>query len=119
MLIADYYKILERYEQDGETVFCVELNKGCKVYEGHFPGEPVSPGVCNIQMIKECAEEVCGRPLTLRYIQQCRFTKLITPVVYPSVEVRIRLEEAEGCIKLRGSIGNGEETFLELKGEVI
>ena len=26
-------------------------------FQGHFPNNPVSPGVCNIEMIKECAEE--------------------------------------------------------------
>ena len=71
--------------------FDVALHADCDVYRGHFPGEPVSPGVCNIQMLKECVERVVGQPLLLNYIQQCRLTTLVTPVKHPHVEVRIRI----------------------------
>ena len=113
-LIEDFYDILSRREEDGATVFEVALRLDCKVYAGHFPEMPVAPGVCNLQMIRECAEQVAGHPLMLSYIAQCRMTKLITPAECPTLEVKIQLEGEN----LVASITSGEELCLTLKGEV-
>ena len=91
MLIKDYYTIESVAQQEGKAVFQIALNPQCQVYEGHFPGEPVSPGVCNIQMIKECAEQVAGKSLFLSNLQQCRLTTLVTPLAHPQVQVTIQM----------------------------
>ena len=75
MLIKDYYTIENVLRpENGFVRFEISLNADCQVYEGHFPGEPVSPCVCNIQMIKECAEQVVGKSLLMNNLQQCRLT---------------------------------------------
>lgn len=120
MLIKDYYTITNVSKQENGTArFEVSLNADCQVYEGHFPGEPVSPGVCNIQMIKECAELIAGKPLFLNNLQQCRLTTLVTPLAHPQVEVNILLEEKGETYKLKATIGKGEETYLDMKAELI
>lgn len=113
-LVPDFHNITARRQEGDEWVFEVVLNPDCKVYEGHFPGEPVAPGVCNIQMLKECAEEVARKPLMITYIQQCRMTKLITPIDCPSLSIHISLNEDT----LLGSIYCGEEVCLTLKATV-
>lgn len=120
MLLPDYYTILNRRSEGDATVFEIALNAACEVYKGHFPEMPVSPGVCNIQMVKECVEEVVGKPLILNYIQQCRLTTLVTPQQHPTVEVRVWLvAPIDGGVKIRTTIGKGELVYLELKGEAI
>lgn len=118
MLVQDYYTIKGRRTEGDAAVFDIALNAACEVYEGHFPGTPVSPGVCNIQMLKECAEEVVGKPLMLNYIQQCRLTTLVTPLQHPEVEARVWLvAPLDGGVKIRATLGKGESVYLELKGE--
>ena len=119
MLIENYYKINDVVKEEGKTIFQISLNSACKVYEGHFPGEPVSPGVCNIQMIKECAEQVAGKSLLLNNLQQCRLTTLVTPLVHQQVEVTIALEEKGETYKLKATIGKREDIYLDLKAELI
>ncbi len=118
MLIEHYYSILHKQTQEQSTVFTVALHADSPVYAGHFPNEPISPGVCNIQLIKECAEIVTGHILCLRSMQQCRFTHLITPILHSQVEVQITItaEIATG-VKLRGTIGVKGELYVELRGE--
>lgn len=118
MLIESYYKINGIVKEEGKTIFHIALNPDCGVYEGHFPGEPVSPGVCNIQMIKECAEQVVGKSLFLSNLQQCRLTTLVTPLVHSQVEVTICMEEKGGAYKLKATLGKGEEIYLDLKAEL-
>ena len=120
MLIKDYYTIENVSKpENGIVRFEISLKADCQVYEGHFPGEPVSPGVCNIQMIKECAEQVAGKSLLLNNLQQCRLTTLVTPIQHPQVEVTILLEEKGDAYKLKATIGKGEEVYLDLKAELV
>ena len=119
MLIKNYYTIENVLKQDDGIVrFDISLNADCPVYEGHFPGEPVSPGVCNIQMVKECAEQVAGKSLFLNNLQQCRLTTLVTPLAHPQVEVKILLEEKGEAYKLKATIGKNEDVYLDLKAEL-
>ena len=131
-----YYHILSSEITTDAGVFRVALNADCEVYQGHFPGEPVCPGVCNIQMIKECTEMLLqggavSRPhqeredntaapsMLLSHIKQCRLTTLVTPQQHPEVEVRVAiLSRSEDTITFRGTIGKGEEVSMELKGEL-
>ncbi|MBE6286903.1 MAG: hypothetical protein E7099_01750 [Mediterranea massiliensis] len=116
MLIADYYTINGHTEEDGQTIFSISLNPACKVYEGHFPGQPVSPGVCNIQMIKECVEQMLDKPLSMTEISLCRLNKLMTPSTHPKPEVGIRLMQKDGeAIKIHATISHDGNTCLEMK----
>ena len=68
MLLENFYKIIHRKErEDGKQAIEIELNPGHVLYQGHFPGQPVVPGVCTLQMIKESAEQIVSRPL--QYVQ--------------------------------------------------
>ncbi len=130
--MLNYYHILSSDTTSDGGMFRVSLNADCEVYQGHFPGEPISPGVCNIQMIKECAELLLQDTFTagetpappvetmlLSHIRQCRLTTLVTPQQHPEVEVRVAiLSRSEDTITFRGTIGKAEEVYMELKGEL-
>lgn len=81
MLIPGYYTIICREKQDEQTyMFRFTLNPEADVYRGHFPGNPIAPGVCSLQMIKECLQSVLSRDiLRLSSIKQCRFSRLLRP----------------------------------------
>ena len=47
MLLDNFYTILSSESSDS-TIWTIQikLNPGHPVYQGHFPGHPVVPGVC-------------------------------------------------------------------------
>ena len=64
MLLENFYKIIHIKErEDGKQAIEIELNPGHVLYQGHFPGQPVVPGVCTLQIIKESAEQIANQPL--------------------------------------------------------
>ena len=68
MLLENFYKIIHIKErEDGKQAIEIELNPGHVLYQGHFPGQPVVPGVCTLQIIKESAEQIANQPL--QYVQ--------------------------------------------------
>ncbi len=49
------------------------------VYQGHFPGNPITPGVLTLRMVRECVSREIGRPLHYSAIKSCRYVALIRP----------------------------------------
>ncbi|MBP7781042.1 MAG: hypothetical protein KA051_02815 [Paludibacteraceae bacterium] len=118
-MLLDNYFYIEKQEKDEEDfLFLVRLNTEHPIFNGHFPGNPISPGVCNIQMIKECAERIMGCQLRLDNIKQCKFSNLIIPSSELRITISIRLQQIEGDrIKLHGIISTGDIKNTELKAE--
>jgi len=118
--MENYYSLIASTIDGLSGLFRVQLNPDCRVYEGHFPGSPVSPGVCNIRMMLECAEQVVQHPLNVCKINRCRFTTLLSPQTHPELEIQINLQPKEdGLFILNASIGKGEEVYQTLKAEVL
>ena len=116
-MLLDYYYTIKGQQTTGDTtLFYVSLINNCDIYNGHFPDMPVAPGVCNIQMIKECTERLTGKQLLLEYITQCKLTTLITPQQHPELEIRIQiLEKDETQIKIKAVIGQDNSEYLTLR----
>ena len=117
-LLNDYYKVDSRVAEGDETIFGISLLPEYCVYAGHFPGEPVSPGVCNIQMIKECAEQLAGKRFFLGYISQCRLSAMISPQKTPRLQMRMQLSEVDGLYKVRAIVYDDTTTYIDFKGEL-
>lgn len=116
MLVKDFYTIDgKQTADDGSVVYSVHLNPAHDVYKGHFPEKPITPGVCNIQMIKELAEDAKGKLFTLSDIDRCRLTSMVTPDGSPNLEVKLQFDVANP-FKLSATIFYGETTFMTLSG---
>ena len=57
----------------------LELNPSCFIYQAHFPGEPITPGVCIMQMGKEVLEDALGKPLQVAAVKNIKFLSIISP----------------------------------------
>ena len=57
----------------------LELNPSCFIYQVHFPGEPITPGVCIMQMGKEVLEDALGKPLQVAAVKNIKFLSIISP----------------------------------------
>ena len=120
MFIDGLYKILEHHEvpeyrKEGVSyIFEVELNPAHKVFEGHFPQEPILPGVVSIRIIKECCELLKGESVSYSSIGQCKFPSAVNPQKHNNIRMTISLIDnvlnAEGC--------STEGVFIKLKAKI-
>ena len=93
------------------------LNSNHPVYQGHFPGNPVMPGVCQVQMVKELVEKALGQSLRLTASDNIKFLSAINPLVYPRLEFNINIKPfSDRQISASASIGSGNMIFLKFKG---
>ena len=116
--MIDFYTITGRTSTPEAETFRVKLNPECKVYEGHFPEHPVCPGVCSINMIKECAEKAAGEDMVISGIGQCRMTAVLTPEDGQGLEVQIEISKDNYPYTFRSELKNAEKTFMTMKGEL-
>lgn len=120
MLVKNYYTLLSQKQQDdGSFETQIQLQKDCEVYQGHFPEKPVCPGVCNIQMVLECAEQALQKRVRLTYLQQVKMLTLLNPTDYEKVTVRLVFkDQTEETVRLMGTIESDQKVHLELTAEL-
>lgn len=115
-----FYKTLKKEVDELSGHFTVAILSDCNVYDGHFPGDPVCPGVCNIETIKECAMMLTGKSLRIKAIKQCRLTAIATPTVCPEVDINVTATPSgEDSYTVIASIKDNKQTYMEYKGTMI
>jgi 3-hydroxyacyl-[acyl-carrier-protein] dehydratase len=128
MLMNDFYTIIDQIEAEGVSGspldkpgkrydFTIKLNPDHPVYGGHFPGNPVVPGVCQVQMIKELTSFVLEKEVILFQSDNIKFLLMIRPQETPVLKVTIDIREKEtGFWNVTGTFSKDEQIFLKFKG---
>lgn len=71
---------------DGTTArFALQLNPASFIYQAHFPGEPITPGVCIVQMAKELLEEILHLSLEISMVKNVKFLAVVSPLESTSI----------------------------------
>lgn len=95
----------------------LRLNPAHPVYDGHFPGNPVVPGVCQIQMIREIMEEWAGLSLKLTTADTIKFTSLINPLNTPIISFSLTIKDLpDQQWSVNATIHSSEVTFMKFRG---
>lgn len=124
MLLKNNLYTVTRKKVDGlKGYFVLALNPSCFIYQAHFPGEPITPGVCIVQMGKELLEELLGETLQrnveleISKVKNVKFLSIISPnettvITYQMKKVEISEEGSE--MKAQMEIVSGDETKAKI-----
>jgi 3-hydroxyacyl-[acyl-carrier-protein] dehydratase len=119
MLFTDFYQIDHINRSDLGTTFYIKLNPNHFIYNGHFPGQPVLPGVCALQIIKECAQQLINRKLQYKRITLCKFLRFVDPVQNSEIMLTVSVNENEdGVIQLLANGMCNDFYFIKMKAVV-
>lgn len=118
MILKDDLYTVSSLTEDNKTVQAsLELNSEHPIFEGHFPGQPVVPGVCMLQMIKEILETVTGKNLMLKQSDHIKFLSVINPAEAKPVQASVQFSEKENHeLFVVASLSCEERTCFKLKG---
>ena len=70
--------------------YTIALDGSHPIYQAHFPGEPITPGVCIIQIAKELLEHHLSSRLDIVAVKNAKFLSVISPDTTPEVTYVIR-----------------------------
>lgn len=114
MLMNDFYTYRDAHKEEGTFSCKVAFNKEHDIFKGHFPGQPVVPGVCMMEMVKEFLQQFLGKKVWLRNAGNVKFLQLITPDVQPVINISWK-ESAMGY-NVNASFKNDVSDLFKLSG---
>lgn len=97
------YKIIRRMEEGGIVNYTIELIPSCFIYKAHFPEEPITPGVCIVQIGKELIENLLSEQtlrtqrLAIEKIKNVKFLSVIAPNETKTLTYQIKKLERCEC----------------------
>jgi 3-hydroxyacyl-[acyl-carrier-protein] dehydratase len=114
-ILTDFYT-LENYQKndDGNFLANIKLNENHEIFKGHFPGNPVTPGVCMMQIVKELTEEFTGKKLFLKSASNVKFMAIINPYETPNLQLQLTVSETDEEVKVKNTTSFGETIALKL-----
>ena len=77
ILMIDRVKLIGNGDKKATGYKCVSGNE--PFFQGHFPGQPVVPGVCTLTVIRESVSHAAGREMMFSSIKECKFLSALIP----------------------------------------
>ncbi|MBR3287616.1 MAG: glycosyltransferase [Bacteroidales bacterium] len=98
----------------GQRRYRLRLDAAHRIYQAHFPGNPITPGACMIDICRDLLSAAAGRPIRIHCIRNIKFLALLNPVETPEVEVELIWLEKDGAMDCKATFLLGEMTFAKL-----
>jgi 3-hydroxyacyl-[acyl-carrier-protein] dehydratase len=95
MSLNDLYTIkrIHREDNSNKLSILIRLNPSHEIFTGHFPGNPILPGVCIVQILKEILMDQLNKKLILNYASSIKYLSFINPEVNSIINFDVELKE--------------------------
>lgn len=107
-----FYKITEFIEKEDGFRSIVELMEKHPIYDGHFPLEPIVPGVCTLTIIRKCISIYSQKKVSFDKIKECKFISVVRPSYGLSIVIDITMT---GENVVSAIVYNKDNIVLKLK----
>lgn len=117
MLIRELYELLKVELDENRILAEIELNPNHDIYRGHFPGQPILPGVLQLQIVKEILASALEKNIHLKSASNIKFLSMVDPRAVNSLQLEIEIiSEIEDVCRISAKIHSGNTVFLRFKG---
>jgi 3-hydroxyacyl-[acyl-carrier-protein] dehydratase len=106
--------------ESGEISGRIKLNPYHEVFKGHFPNNPVLPGVVSIQIVLEFFSKVLNTNHTIIEAQNIKFLKIIDPQIHRELNIIIKYSPLNSeTYKITAEIVNEDSSFFKFSGKYL
>ena len=117
MLKDDFFSITTLDIGSDVIKATLQLNEKHEIFDGHFPGQPVVPGVCMMQMVKEVVETAVGKKMLLAKAIELKFLIVIDPNQSSILKLQLKYSsEADGTIHVAANLFHDTSVCFKFKG---
>ncbi|WKK56997.1 hypothetical protein [Sphingobacterium sp. BN32] len=114
MLIPDFYTVLQSNLTETQVDAQIKLNAQHPIFQGHFPDNPVTPGVCMLQICKELTETATNKSLKISSCKNVKFTALINPFTDPELQINLAIKSESSSYKISGTAYFGDTLAIKI-----
>ena len=101
----------------GEIKLEISLNADHEIFSAHFPGDPILPGVCMIQIVKESVQHFSQQNLSLKTARNIKFLAKVNPIEFPKVNMNLIIQKtATGDYQVNARTFYNELVFFKFSG---
>jgi len=94
----------------------ITLNPLHPIFEAHFPGRPILPGVYMMQMVKEVVEVWTDKKIKLVLGQDLKFLSVINPEENTMVQLELKISTEGEKIRVVAQLLSNAVVFFKFKG---
>lgn len=110
------YSVKSFIKEENQLRAEIHLNAESEIYKGHFPNNPVTPGVLQIEMIKSVLAAQYQQKFRLFKMNSSKFLAVLNPNTTSVVSVQLTIqEESKEEIKISGTISDADATFMKIQ----
>jgi 3-hydroxyacyl-[acyl-carrier-protein] dehydratase len=95
----------------------VSINARHPLYKGHFPGQPVTPGVVLIEIIRQVLSGMLHKKLIFSAAKEIKFIAAVIPTEITEIKLTIEYKQSPEGIEANCVFSGNEQIFTKLKGE--
>ncbi len=114
-LLDSLYTIISDNATESVHSYALRLNPEHFIYKAHFPGEPITPGVCIMQIALELTELASGCSLALSTVKNIKFLRIISPLQTEEICFNIgKLNVEEDIVRVQVTVTRDEDVYAKL-----
>ena len=119
MELTSIYEITS-IEVAGEKINArISFNENHSVFEGHFPGNPIVPGVVQVQILKDLLEQVFDKKIFLNRTKSVKFLNVINPIEKEEVQFEIEQEQVDNDIAVKCIVKTEKHVYMKYSGNAV
>ena len=121
MILKDnFYTINELEFVENKIQASIKIDSIHSIFEGHFPNNPITPGVVEMEIVKEIVSEGIKKTLKMSKMSNCKFLAILNPLNSSEVNVKIDvLEQENNRIRISAQILDQQTVYLKISAEYI
>ncbi len=120
MELRSIYNVKSIKTTDRSVVAKITFNKEHKVFEGHFPDNPIVPGVVQVQIMKDLLEKALQTKLFLKSIKSIKYLNVINPLETGEVLFDITFDkQPDLTYKVKCVVKTESQVFMKYSGSAV
>jgi 3-hydroxyacyl-[acyl-carrier-protein] dehydratase len=115
LLLNDLYTIQSISGMEKTIQATVLLHAEHAIFKGHFPGQPILPGVCMLEMISEITGSHLKQSFRIKAAPLIKYLNMIDPKKDPLIHFEIKYEDSPDKTLIQGNISSGSRVFMKFQ----
>ena len=112
MLKDTFFSIKDSVDVENGRNYRIALNDAHPIFQAHFAGNPIIPGACVMQLIKELATNYFKRHFFAGTVKNMKFLQVINPLESPEISVKLVFTQLEtGRISVASELSDKGKIF--------
>lgn len=116
LLNGTFYQLLDLTLQENQIIATIKINENDEIFKGHFPGNPVTPGVAQLEIVKEILSTHYNRSIQLKSISNCKYLAILDPRKDSLIKVSLTVNELHDQLKVSCNFASEETIFTKIQG---